>query len=97
MEGISTFYIPNAFTPGADGKNDDFKPLSIGLDPSSYQLEIFDRWGELFFVTNNINEGWDGTYKGRPVQTDVYVWKINSKEQASKRRINKIGHVTVLR
>ncbi|MCX6181592.1 MAG: glycosyl hydrolase [Bacteroidetes bacterium] len=97
VEGISVFYVPNAFTPGSDGKNDLFMPVTSGLDPDSYQLNIFNRWGELFFSTNDLNKGWDGTRNGRPVQVDVYVWKIDFKEKDSKKLHSKIGHVTLLR
>lgn len=90
----STFYAPNAFTPGQNGKNDRFNVYGIGLD--EFKLMIFDRWGELIFETTDIYEGWDGTYKGSPVELGVYVWKVDF---IDKRKGNqyKIGHVTVLR
>jgi gliding motility-associated-like protein len=97
VAGITVFYVPNAFTPGGDGRNEVFLPVTSGLDANSYQLQIFNRWGELFFTTNNLSTGWDGTYQGKAVQTDVYVWKIDFKEKDSKRKITKIGHVTVLK
>ncbi len=97
IDGITVFYVPNAFTPGGDGRNEVFIPITSGLDANSYKLEIFNRWGELFFATNDLSAGWDGTYKGKVVQTDVYVWKIDFKEKDSKRKISKMGHVTVLR
>jgi len=97
VNGIETFFVPNAFTPGTDGKNNLFVPVALGLDPGNYQMEIFNRWGELFFSTNDLNTGWDGTYKGRQVQMDVYVWKIDAKELSSSKRISKIGSVTLIR
>ncbi len=39
---------------------------------------VFNRWGELQFESFDINKGWDGSYKERPVQIDVYVWKLNA-------------------
>jgi gliding motility-associated-like protein len=73
-----TIYVPNAFTPDGNGKNDIFIPVHAGLDPEKYELWIFDRWGNLVFHTTDVNAGWDGRMKGRaePVQNDTYVWKI---------------------
>jgi len=81
-----TFSAPNAFTPkpgGGNGgsydinslANDVFFPFTEFVD--EYELLIFNRWGELLFVSNDINIGWDGYYRGDICQQDVYVWKIN--------------------
>jgi gliding motility-associated-like protein len=68
------FYLPNAFTPNKDSKNEIFKPEVSGV--YDYEFFVFDRWGELIFQTTNTDEGWDGTYKGEKCQQDVYVYKI---------------------
>lgn len=68
------FYLPNAFTPNKDSKNEIFKPVVSGI--YDYEFFVFDRWGELIFQTTNTDEGWDGTYKGEKCQQDVYVYKI---------------------
>jgi PKD repeat protein len=52
-------YVPNAFTPNNDGKNDVFLPSMYNIQDDSYQLEIFDRWGNLIFATNDVYQGWD--------------------------------------
>ena len=67
-------WVPNAFTPNNDGNNEIFQP--VVNDVAYYQLEIYNRTGELFFVTNSTELGWDGTVNGKPVQTGVYVWRI---------------------
>lgn len=66
------FYIPSAFTPDADGKNEMFAGYGIGIE--SYSMFIYDRWGELIFESNEYDFRWDGTYKGEQVQKGVYVY-----------------------
>ena len=68
-------WVPNAFTPNADGKNDVFKPYIENV--SEYHLYIMNRWGELIFETSNINEGWDGYNKGGKAPQDSYIWRID--------------------
>ncbi|MCW3071615.1 MAG: hypothetical protein JWO44_1505 [Bacteroidetes bacterium] len=90
----TTFFAPNAFTPNSNGNNDMFMIKGIGLN--DFKLSIYDRWGEKIFESNDIMKGWDGTYKGRLVEQDVYVWKVDY----TTRRIGKqqqIGRVTVVR
>ncbi len=89
------FFIPNAFTPTGDLLNDVFKPKIMGV--KDYTFMIFDRWGQLFFKTNDINVGWDGRYKGDPCQEDVYVWKITCKDLVELRQHSWVGHVSLIR
>lgn len=89
------FWIPNCFTPyNKDYLNDEFKPKVIGVE--NYTFMIFDRWGSMIFQTNDINEGWNGNYKGKRCQVDVYVWKCEFKNVVSNLRESHIGHVTLL-
>jgi gliding motility-associated-like protein len=71
---IFTLHVPNAFTPGRDGKNDLFAPQGMGIQ--QYKMEIYSRWGELMYRTNN-SEPWDGTFKGQPVTPGVYVVSLD--------------------
>jgi gliding motility-associated-like protein len=73
-----TFYAPNAFTPNANGNNDIFLPKGTYWNPAKFNLHIFDRWGNLIFVSTNVNQGWDGKVKGGSnfVESDVYVWTV---------------------
>ena len=66
-------YVPNAFTPNKDGLNDLLKPFMIGIKELVY-FKIFNRWGELVYETSSITQGWDGRYKGIPVQSHTLVW-----------------------
>lgn len=69
-----TIYVPNAFTPNNDGLNDKFKIQSGAI--KTFNLKIFDRWGEKIWETDNENEYWDGTSKNELVQVDVYMYVI---------------------
>ena len=94
-----TLYVPNAFTPNGDGKNDEFLPQGSTLDEDSYQLDIFDRWGKIIFRTSQWGRGWDGRVEGggpQPVQIGVYVWKILVKDYTGQEHAL-TGHVSVIR
>ncbi|MBO6517743.1 MAG: gliding motility-associated C-terminal domain-containing protein [Bacteroidia bacterium] len=65
------FYLPNAFSPNGDNLNDIFKP-SFVTNVDQYQMEIFNRWGELLFVSDRLEEGWDGSYQGEECPIGLY-------------------------
>jgi gliding motility-associated-like protein len=92
-------YVPNAFTPDNDGVNDIFTPVLNGYDPFDYQLQIFDRWGELIFESSHPTIGWDGTVKGNAKlgKSEVYVWKINVRDNVEGEKKEYVGHVTLLK
>ena len=71
-------FVPNAFTPkNGDVLNDIYIPkLAFYEAGMNYTLRIYNRWGELLFETDNPNEGWDGIYKDKVCQMDVYVYVI---------------------
>jgi gliding motility-associated-like protein len=90
-------YIPNSFTPNEDGINDVFQPKGNGI--SKYTLEIFDRWGEKVFQTNDFLEGWDGKYMGRGtklISEGTYVWKVKLINVFSESK-EFTGHVTLMK
>ena len=87
-------WVPSAFTPNGDGKNDVFIPYVENL--GSYSLMIFNRWGQLVFQSENPGEGWDGTYKGRQASEDSYVWKIVYSD-FYKNKYVKYGYVILYR
>jgi gliding motility-associated-like protein len=68
-------FVPNAFTPNADSRNEVFKPSVRGV--TKYYFQVFNRWGERLFVTENPEEGWDGFYNGQLSQQGSYVWKAS--------------------
>jgi len=67
-------YVPNTFTPNADEHNQGFHVY--GSNIKTFEMFIFDRWGELIFTMTDLNDYWDGTYDGLPCQDGTYVWKI---------------------
>ena len=69
-------YIPNTFTPNLDGKNELFEIIGIE-NCLNYKLEIFDRWGELIYQTDNLNLFWDGTYHENKVSTGIYNYLLS--------------------
>ena len=100
-----TFRTPNAFTPNANGgnggsydinslTNDIFYPFTEFVE--EFQLMIFNRWGELLFVSEDIYIGWDGYYRGNICQQDTYVWKINI-TYSDGQKISKVGDLTLMR
>jgi gliding motility-associated-like protein len=90
-------FIPNIFSPNGDGRNDEFK--IAGANITSFHLELFDRWGELIFVSNDINTSWDGMYRGNIVEEGAYVWKITYAGETVNgiQSKTKTGDVTVIR
>ncbi len=89
-----SLYVPNTFTPNGDGINDMF--FAFGQEIETFEMWIFNRWGELIFTCDDLSIGWDGTYQGDVVQIDTYVWRIKYKEYAGKEG-ERIGHVNVVR
>jgi gliding motility-associated-like protein len=93
------FFVPNAFTPNNDDLNDVFMPQHSGLF-QEYKMEIFNRWGELIYTTNELNTGWDGKIAGKDIQADVFVYKIYFSylnEKDFLHRENLVGTVTMYR
>lgn len=90
------FFVPNAFTPNADGINDSFQGYGFGL--LKYEMMIFDRWGNEIYRTKDYNFPWDGTANnGKNIaQQDVYVYLINIEEVKGRYHSYK-GIVTLVR
>ena len=97
INSVYLFYVPNSFTPDNDGLNDVFRAYGDGIDLSNYSMQIFDRWGELLFETNNATNGWNGKYKNKLVEAGTYVWKIVAKEDAGTIIHDNFGHVTLVK
>jgi gliding motility-associated-like protein len=72
---VGCVFLPNAFTPDGNGIN-DILYAKCGFLLASYSMAIYNRWGNQVFYTENIDEGWDGTYKGKMSPPDVYVCEV---------------------
>lgn len=87
-------FVPNAFTPNGDGMNDVL--LVYGRDIARIDMNIFDRWGELVFVSQDQSRGWDGMYKGKMVPPGVYAYQVLVTYLDGSQDLLK-GTITVLR
>ncbi len=92
-------YVPNTFTPNGDGLNDEFQIFlpPTGVDYSTFNLTIYDRWGAVIYRTNDVYKFWNGARNnsGEVVQQDTYVYKISFKDE-KKKYYEKVGYVTIL-
>ena len=88
-------YLPTAFSPNGDGLNDELI-IKTRCELSSYQMEVYDRWGRQIFTSNNLNRGWDGTFQGQDVPNGSYPFIIRYTPEGRNPRVEK-GVVNVLR
>lgn len=87
-------FIPNAFTPNDDGNNDVCYVRGNAL--TEIYFTIYDRWGEMVFETTDLNEGWDGTFKGMDVDPGVFVYYLEA-TCIGENTFFKKGNITVIR
>lgn len=92
----SIVYIPSAFTPNGNGKNDLFTAKGLGI--IDYKMDIFDRWGNKIYSTIDINSGWDGMIESshKPAQEDVYVYHVTVRNVLDETNTY-IGRVSLIR
>lgn len=76
-------FVPNVFSPNGDKLNDVFR-IKFDQDLETYQLKIFDRWGTELFSSNDVQEGWNGMYKGKECNQDTYYYLIYIKCKENK-------------
>lgn len=92
------YYVPNSFTPDGDNLNNTFTPiLYSGFDSQSYTLTIFNRWGEILFVSHDPAVGWDGTYGNNVGLVGIYTWTIHVTTSLTKEVKKLHGHVNLIR
>ncbi len=88
--------VPTAFTPNNDGLNDFFGPHNA-LKADHYTFSVYNRWGQLVFSARNWQDKWDGTLKGQPQPSGVYVWMLRYTHRDSGLPVFKKGTVTLIR
>ena len=104
VEPYIKFVVPTGFTPNPGGgnggsynkndlSNDVFYPMAEYVE--TFSMQIFNRWGELVFESKHIDHGWDGYYKGRLAQQDVYIWKITASFVGGE-QITETGNLTLI-
>jgi gliding motility-associated-like protein len=90
-------YVPNTFSPNGDGVNDVFKAEGDGI--TTFEMMVFDRWGQMVFYSNDINKGWDGKANGgsEVAQLDTYVYVINLRALANKHDYTYRGTISLIK
>lgn len=90
-----TLYIPNAFSPNNDGRNDLFRVSGIGI--TEFNIRIFNRWGKMIWESSDIHNGWDGRHEeDENVQQEVFVYKVDVRDIFNKPH-SYTGRITVVR
>jgi gliding motility-associated-like protein len=87
--------VPSAFTPNKDGLNDVFRPVT-DASIKQYNLNIYNRWGQVMFTSNNMSRGWDGTVNRIQQSIGGYVWVIEYTSKTGK-HYSIHGTVTLIR
>lgn len=88
-------FVPNAFSPNKDGKNDVFRFIAAGMQQIDY-FHVYNRWGQLVFSSRTSNPGWDGTLGGKAQSPGVYVWMIKAVDYTGAPYFEK-GIMTLIR
>lgn len=87
--------LPKAFTPNGDGLNDEYRISNQFIISRLESFAIYDRWGTKIFETQNLNEGWDGTFEGEAVNPGNFIYQVSY--ICRENEFNKVGSFTVLR
>ena len=91
-------FAPNSFTPDDDGLNDTWFPThSTSIDENYFEVQVFNRWGEMIFEAKDFSDVWDGTFKGKKCQIGTYTYRILYKRKYSEERHAVIGHISLIR
>ena len=102
IRDLFNLFIPTSFTPNNDGTNDAFFVQGSDIDPSKFEFQIFNRWGEVVFETNDINEPWIGEVKNQsgeyyaPNGTYMYRVEVHSESEEAVRK-EVFGSVMLIR
>jgi len=89
---------PTAFSPNNDGMNDEFTFMSFGTNLKSFEINIFNRWGQEVFTSRDGDFSWNGSLfnSGELLPTGVYTWQARV-EFTDEAKILEVGNVTLLR
>ncbi len=88
-------FVPSAFTPDGDGKNDVLKPVLVGIK-NLENFKVYNRWGQLVYSTDRPGQGWDGTINGIPQQMATFVYIARGTSYLDK-KITRKGTVILIR
>ena len=76
-------FVPSAFTPNGDGKNDILRPITIGISQLHY-FRVYNRWGQLVFSTTELGKGWDGMFNGAQQPANTYIFATEGTDYTGK-------------
>ncbi|MBK9176079.1 MAG: gliding motility-associated C-terminal domain-containing protein [Flavobacteriales bacterium] len=99
IDDVLFVYVPNSFTPDGDDLNETWG-MSTNIDViTTFQLQVFDRWGQVVFESEEPREWWTGAANnsGSILKSDVYVYRITYEIQNSETRKEMMGHVTLIK
>jgi gliding motility-associated-like protein len=88
-------FMPSAFTPNGDGKNDNIYPICVGIKELKF-FRLFNRWGQLIFNTSQIGKGWDGRIGGAQQASGNFVFMVQGVDYTGK-TIFKKGNILLIR
>jgi gliding motility-associated-like protein len=91
-----TVFIPNAFTPNGDGKNDVFGVINA-VKADQFQLVIYNRWGGLVFRSNNWKDTWDGKVNGLQQAAGTFVWFVKYVDKRTNEKVERKGSLVLIR
>ena len=90
-------YVPNTFTPDADEHNQNWFIILSGVDPLSFSLRIYNRWGEVIWESFDMDAKWDGTYRNLDVPEGTYTWQLEYQRLSETKKYIETGHINLLR
>ncbi|MBL6871392.1 MAG: gliding motility-associated C-terminal domain-containing protein [Flavobacteriales bacterium] len=95
VEKPYALYAPSAFSPDGDGINDFFSISGQSL--SDFQIEVYNRWGQMVYKSKNISDNWNGKYNGKDLPPGTYVYKIKTISLLTNEKYVKSGTVSLVR
>lgn len=95
VENEARIEMPNVFTPNEDGVNNTYQPETI-QNVNDYHLVILNRWGEIVYETNDLNQGWNGQFKEKDCTNGIYFWRVDY-SQLNNSKKSKSGFLTLIR
>ncbi|WP_153797536.1 PKD domain-containing protein [Foetidibacter luteolus] len=92
---LPDIFVPSAFTPNSDGRNDIVKPIVVGMQKFNY-FRVFNRWGQMLYQTSTIGMGWNGMYAGQEQPSGTYVYMAQAVDYEG-RTVNRKGTIVLIR
>ncbi|MEM1119985.1 MAG: gliding motility-associated C-terminal domain-containing protein, partial [Bacteroidota bacterium] len=93
---LCQLYLPNSFSPNGDGINDALQALT-DCELQFFTMDVYDRWGNLVFATNDVQQTWDGTYNGQSLDQGVYLWSVQYQFAGQRDVVMETQTATIIR